>query len=318
MSTVNLNCISVVVPYYNDSQRIKKCLESILKQTLLPKEIVLIDDFSSDSADLKCILSTIDFGEVKLNYYRNEVNRNGAYSRNFGISKCQNKYIALLDADDYWLNNHLEKSMYYLEDSGGDFLYSDFYIESVCGNLNKVSSRKIDQKNATAVDLILDCPPQTNSFFFTKEVVRSVKFDESLRRHQDYQFLYDLILSDLKVVYGGFATSIYTESHRPANKRLDFDSMLSFWNSRYRTFTNSKFDSYALYLIQLVLKFNPDRLNELIENNPCLNSYSEDKIIKLSKSFSKINLYKIAFVIIYISRKLSYLPKRQDNIQNHS
>lgn len=227
--------ISVVIPYFNDLVRIKRCLLSVLKQTHLPLEIILVDDGSADSGDLIKLLDTISFNSVNFIYIRNEINRNGAYSRNLGIKKASGNYIALLDADDYWLQSHLEYCIKHIKGSHFDFLYSNVLLELPYG----LYSRKSTDINTCVnkFDLLLKKPPQTNSFFFRSDIFNLVQFDEKLNRHQDTQFLFDLINKGVKMKYLNVNTAIYSSSHRPLLQRVNIKHSLSFWEHRAHFFT---------------------------------------------------------------------------------
>lgn len=94
---------SVIIPLYNKEKYIQNTLESVLKQTFVDFEIIIINDGSTDNSE------TIvkQFTDTRIRYYKTE-NRGAADARNFGIDKASADYIAFIDADDLWLENHLE------------------------------------------------------------------------------------------------------------------------------------------------------------------------------------------------------------------
>ena len=93
--------ISVVIPAYNAEKHLERSVNSILKQTYKPLEIIIVDDQSTDQTS-RIIKS---YGE-KVNYYFNpDKGQSGA--RNYGIQKAKGDWIAWLDADDEWRENHL-------------------------------------------------------------------------------------------------------------------------------------------------------------------------------------------------------------------
>lgn len=158
--------ISVVIPYYNDSKSIERCLKSVFEQSYLPREIIIIDDCSMDDNILEEILSKFDTLVIEICLYRNDVNRNGAYSRNRGVKAAKGKFIALLDADDYWLPDHLYKCFEEIKDGSSDFLYSNVITQMSSGTkyLRKCSNV---EEYSNPYDSLLDSPPQTGSFFFS-------------------------------------------------------------------------------------------------------------------------------------------------------
>lgn len=99
--------ISVVIPVYNKSKTIVRCLESVIGQSEPPSEIVIINDGSSDNS-YNLIQRWIKKLKTQIPIYLiSNDNKGVAYSRNLGIEKSNYKYIALIDADDYWESDFL-------------------------------------------------------------------------------------------------------------------------------------------------------------------------------------------------------------------
>jgi glycosyltransferase involved in cell wall biosynthesis len=93
--------ISVVIPAYNAARFLPRCLNSVLAQTLKPDEVIVVDDGSTDN--------TAEVAEAL--GARVISRRNGGLSaaRNTGIKSASNEWIALLDADDLWAPDKLER-----------------------------------------------------------------------------------------------------------------------------------------------------------------------------------------------------------------
>jgi len=96
---------SVVITAYNHGEHIISTIESVLNQTMQNFEIIVIDDGSPDDTEQK--VATIS--DDRLRYFRQEPSGLPAYSRNRGIECSRGRYIALLDGDDRWLPEKLEK-----------------------------------------------------------------------------------------------------------------------------------------------------------------------------------------------------------------
>lgn len=95
--------VSVVIPVFNGATTIKAAVNSILKQTLLASEIIIIDDGSTD--DTKKVVQAIE-SPIPIKYYYQD-NQKQAAARNYGVTLARSRYIAFLDADDRWLPNKL-------------------------------------------------------------------------------------------------------------------------------------------------------------------------------------------------------------------
>lgn len=96
--------ISVVVPLFNKEPHISKTLDSVLAQTLLPAHVIVVDDGSKDGS-ASVVAKYLDRGVQLIQ----QPNQGESAARNTGIAACQTTYIAFLDADDWWLPNHLEE-----------------------------------------------------------------------------------------------------------------------------------------------------------------------------------------------------------------
>ncbi len=94
--------VSVVIPVYNGEKFIESCIDSVLNQTYKNIEIIVINDGSTDKS-----LEIINDKYTQISVY-NQKNGDVAKARNAGIALAQGDYIALLDQDDYWMENKIE------------------------------------------------------------------------------------------------------------------------------------------------------------------------------------------------------------------
>lgn len=97
--------ISVIIPTYNRRESVCDAIESVQQQTLLPQEIILIDDGSTDGT---ASLVKEQFPNVKL---IEQSNHGVSHARNQGIQKASGTWIAFLDSDDRWFENKLAMQM---------------------------------------------------------------------------------------------------------------------------------------------------------------------------------------------------------------
>jgi len=103
--------VSVVMSVYNGASYVKEAIESILNQTYVHFEFLIINDGSTDSS-LEIIYS---FSDPRIKLIDNGVNKGLIYSLNKGLDEAQGKYIARMDADDISLPTRFEKQVAYLE-----------------------------------------------------------------------------------------------------------------------------------------------------------------------------------------------------------
>lgn len=103
--------ISVIMPTFNSGNYLEKAVHSVLIQDV-PLELIIIDDCSTDHTNK--LLSQFNSYDNVI-YVRNEVNLGAAASRNKGVLLAKGKYIAFLDADDYWAPHKLSRQLDALE-----------------------------------------------------------------------------------------------------------------------------------------------------------------------------------------------------------
>ena len=108
--------ISVVIPAYNSEAFIAKAVDSVLAQELLPDEIIIVDDGSSDGTQsvVEKLIAGQQDKKPRIKYIH-QTNQGPAVARNTGIKNAAGDYIAFLDADDRWLPARLKKQVAILQ-----------------------------------------------------------------------------------------------------------------------------------------------------------------------------------------------------------
>lgn len=98
--------ISVVVPLYNKEAEVERALRSIVEQSLAPREIIVVDDGSTDGsrAIVERFITAHPDANIRL---ITQTNSGVSAARNRGIAEAKGDFIALLDADDVWLSGYI-------------------------------------------------------------------------------------------------------------------------------------------------------------------------------------------------------------------
>ncbi len=102
--------ITVIIPTYNRERKVCDAIESVLSQSLTPQEIIVVDDGSSDNTS-KALQKYAD----KITLITSGSNLGVSSARNLAIDRCQTTWIALLDSDDTWRCDKLEKQWQFLQ-----------------------------------------------------------------------------------------------------------------------------------------------------------------------------------------------------------
>ena len=112
--------VSIILPSYNCAHFITRAIQSVIDQTYVNWELFVIDNYSTDNTlDVVC-----NFNDPRIMFL--QIHNEGiiAKSRNLGITAAKGRWVAFLDADDWWTSDKLIMSVQALLD-GYDFVYHD-------------------------------------------------------------------------------------------------------------------------------------------------------------------------------------------------
>ena len=106
--------VSVVMPAFNTAQYIEDAVQSVLSQTYLNFELIVLDDASIDGTG--DIVSAMARKDSRIHFYRNKENLGIAGNRNKGATLAAGKYLAWQDADDISLSDRLSLQVKFMEE----------------------------------------------------------------------------------------------------------------------------------------------------------------------------------------------------------
>jgi hypothetical protein len=175
--------ITIIIPLYNHEKYIGTAIESVLAQTYRRREIIVVDDGSTDMSP-----SIAKSFEPGVRYLRKE-NAGCASAFNLGVREASGEWIAWLSSDDRWLPRKLDLQMAALSQSNDPVLcYSDDYLIDSSGN--RISRRYLPSYNSTfarRVSLLRRCFVSGSSVLASKTaLLRAGLFDENDMYTHDY------------------------------------------------------------------------------------------------------------------------------------
>lgn len=191
--------VSVIVPIYNTEKFLKRCIDSVLNQSLKELEIILVNDGSTDNSNKICLEYSEKYENIK---YLNKLNTGCSDSRNIGIRMATGEYIAFLDSDDY-----VEKNMY-------ENLYNKAYTENMdivmCGILYhylsegrkcSYSPKSIDNfKEYFKHSILIACP--SNKIFKREFILKNkILFPLNIHQGEDLVFCFKSLSFTNRVGY---------------------------------------------------------------------------------------------------------------------
>lgn len=114
--------VTVLVAVYNAEKFLKRCLDSLLAQTLRDIQVVCIDDASTDSS--LHILNDYAVRDLRIDVVRLLDNQGQAYARNQGLRIAKGEFICMVDADDWLSSDALERALEVMDDKTDSVLFN--------------------------------------------------------------------------------------------------------------------------------------------------------------------------------------------------
>ncbi len=198
--------ISIIIPVYNTEKYLRKCLDSIINQTFIELEIILINDGSTDLSGVICEeYSRIDERIIVLH----QENGGVSSARNRGLSIANGKYIGFVDPDDWVEPDMYERLHQLMTEHQTDIAACGAALESSEGKrLNPVSDLNLTKYNhIEALDTILD----TEGFqgyvcnkLFSSDIIKSkpaILFDTEIHYGEDLLFCCEIIQKCKAIIY---------------------------------------------------------------------------------------------------------------------
>lgn len=181
--------ISVIIPCFNSRSTLEKCVESVLKQTRLPEEIIIVDDASTDGS--------FDYfrhlyrNQNLVYFFQNPKNIGPGGSRNIGLEIAGGTLVSFLDSDDQWQPKKLELQEAVFE--------QDFSI-SLCGHDRFSQEENFgkfgDVQNVRLKDLLLRNFIGCSSIMIRRS---NIRFPEKYYA-EDYRFILEHLIDGQKKV----------------------------------------------------------------------------------------------------------------------
>ncbi|QLQ30396.1 MAG: glycosyltransferase family 2 protein [Candidatus Thiothrix singaporensis] len=171
--------VSVVLPVYNHARWVKQAIDSVLAQSFPAFECIIIDDASQD-ASWEVIQSTCQTApEMRWHCLRHDANLGAPASINQGLQLAQGDYIAILNSDDVWDAERLQRLVTLAETQGLDFISTDVAVLDADSHPKEqdephwvawfegLKQDYADQQDFWATLLRGNCLITTSNFFFT-------------------------------------------------------------------------------------------------------------------------------------------------------
>lgn len=261
--------VSVIIPVYNMEKYLRKCLDSILAQTLLEIEVICVDDGSTDGSP-----------RILDEYADNWENVTAIHKENGGVVSARRageavavgEYIGYVDSDD-WVDPKMYESLYtYAINSGADMVTSGYFLEGnytseifdeVEGGLYKGDAMQIlrgnaiycMRKKATGIRATLWCK------LFSRKLLEKIKIPDDISMAEDKMQVLSCILECrsvlvLKEAYYHYRINPVSATHAGnPSYLLCVDKVYQYFRRLYNhpNFTASMRTQAELYIMELLL-----------------------------------------------------------------
>lgn len=195
--------ISIITPVYNGEDFLDRSIKSVLSQTYQNWELLLIDDGSEDDS-ARIIERYLEDDRIK--FLKNDSNSGISATRNKGINNSSGECIALLDQDDEWFPDKLQKQVKVLNGLGYDYglIYSNLEVRFDNGDVTE-RKKEIEPKSTIIENLelmLLRNLISSPTVLIRKEVLDEVGlFDDSIKWGGDDYDLWIRIAHKYKFFY---------------------------------------------------------------------------------------------------------------------
>lgn len=191
--------VTVVIPTYNARALVQRAIDSALGQTFNDLEVLIVDDDSGD--ETPAFVEHAYRGDPRVRVIRLDRNGGPARARNAGIAAAHGSWIALLDADDAWRADRLERLLACSADA--DAVFDNLVGYDVETEIESEPLFPVFPDGALTIRALLaaHAPESLYNFGYLKPVLRRdfllarrIKYDEALRTSEDLLFYLRLLL----------------------------------------------------------------------------------------------------------------------------
>lgn len=227
--------ISVIIPIYNVEKYLRECLDSVVGQDFVDKEVILVDDGSKDSSGAICDEYASLYPFIKAIH-----KKNGGLSsaRNAGIDAAKGEWVVFLDSDDLWSDSGtLSKLKAYAESLNLDILRFEYLaVNERLQPLEQKEYNKISVKNRILSNYELVKDGIAGEWFawlylIRKELLKDIRFDENCRFQEDIDFYCKLFArKDMRCGYIGEKLYLYRKRENSITTTYKIDNLRGSFN----------------------------------------------------------------------------------------
>lgn len=317
--------VSIIVPVYNVEKYIRKCLESLVNQTLKDIEVIVVNDGSPDNSQ-----SIIDEYVKKYPHIiKSYVKENGGQgsARNYGYQKATGEYIGFVDSDDYVSLDMYEKLYNKAILNKSDIVICKYTVIDENNN-SKEYQYLFNKTNNDKIDYLFNNTGVCNKIY-KRNLLKKFEFRSKVW-YEDIDFIIKILLKAKKIssiedeLYYYLVREGSTMNNNNIKKNLDilaaFDSILNYIleNKEYQKYSD-EIEFIAIYHIYITAiariinikhtKGKKEIINKLIKYmNEKFPNYKNNKYLYLLNRNKRI-IYNLIKYKLYFIVKIIFIVK---------
>jgi glycosyltransferase involved in cell wall biosynthesis len=212
--------VSIIIPCYNTAKYVRDTLDSVIAQTFVSWEAIVVNDGSPDTPDLEKVLEPF---QERINYIVQE-NRGLAGARNTALKTARGEYVALLDSDDYWHPDYLKSLVTALDaDPALDVIFPDARIFGDALESGRTMMELMPLAGEITLERLLrqECFVYVGVLARRQTLVEAGMFDEVLRSSEDFDLWMRVLSRGGRIGYRRDVLAFYRRRADSLSANLD-------------------------------------------------------------------------------------------------
>lgn len=301
--------VSIIIPSYNRAHLISETLDSILEQTYINWECIIVDDGSVDNTEE--IVEKYIEKDSRFKYYsRPDYKAKGANScRNFGFEKSKGEYINWFDSDDLMLPNKLAVQVNHLNGSDYNLSVCQTYVfEGTKDNILGLRKEKVYSKDffndfiTNEIKWLTQAPVLKRKFIIDEKI----DFDETLQQSQERDFFVKVLNKTKNYIYTEEPLVLFRKHTKSiSHEGVTCEKTLSNFNVNYKILCEyySKLNSSSIVFLKRALKSNVFIAS--LNKEKYLAKKLRNQLLKDKKNFSwaeRIKIFIGYYSVLFLGR----------------
>lgn len=249
--------VSIIIPCYCCSSTVTRAMESVTRQTLLPMEVILVDDCSPDDTLTTLLQLQQKYGETWVKVISLEENCGPSVARNKGWDVARGDYIAFLDADDAWHPQKLDRQYSWMI-SNSNALLSGHVHPLVTHQLTEFLPKDFTTHLVTSNEILLSNLFETSSVMLKREI--AYRFSPTQRYCEDHLLWMQLCLDGYSLyIFDQQMTQVFKSFGAGGLTKHLFKMRQGYISNCWQMFKGGKINLYSLlfYTIYSSVKMIP-------------------------------------------------------------